>query len=185
AALAILAEEGYQALSLRKAARRAGVSQTAPYRHYPDLESLYADVAAEGFKLLTAKLAKIRVRYAAHPLLQFRKSGVAYVEFALEYPDLFQIMYGNQIQNHSRHTGLVESEEATFNVLVDILTHCRDAGIIRADPVRKAAVSAWTMVHGVAVLLSGKQVMFRDADLRRARAITKDLIQHLYVGMRR
>lgn len=61
ASIRILKEEGYKALSLRKAAMLAGVSQSAPYRHYNDLESLYADIAEEGFKLLSERQRKITV----------------------------------------------------------------------------------------------------------------------------
>ena len=110
-AIYLLKKEGYQALSLRKIARLAGVSQSAPYRHYNDLEALYADIASEGFKLLTNKLKKVRDRYSKYPLLQFRESGIAYVEFAIKNPDLFQIMYGNQILSHSKYEFLIQSEE--------------------------------------------------------------------------
>src|SRR6185295_15520717 len=58
AALAILEEEGLEALSLRSVARRAGVSHAAPYRHYPSREALLADVAIEGLAELREEIAK-------------------------------------------------------------------------------------------------------------------------------
>lgn len=60
ASLRILKDEGYKALSLRKAATYAGVSQSAPYRHYEDLESLYADIAEEGFRMLAERQKNFR-----------------------------------------------------------------------------------------------------------------------------
>jgi len=113
-AIHLLKKEGYQSLSLRKIAKLAGVSQSAPYRHYNDLEELYADIASDGFKLLTNKLKKVKTRYSKYPLLQFRESGIAYVEFAIKNPDLFQIMYGNQILSHSKYEFLIQSEEEAF-----------------------------------------------------------------------
>jgi AcrR family transcriptional regulator len=183
-AIYLLKKEGYQSLSLRKIAKLAGVSQSAPYRHYNDLEELYADIASEGFKLLTTKLKKVKTRYSKYPLLQFRESGIAYVEFAIKNPDLFQIMYGNQILSHSKYEFLIQSEEEAFLILKNILMECKEQGLIKTNEIEQASMSAWTMVHGLAVLLAGKQVMFRNIDLKNAKTITKEMIQFLYVGLK-
>lgn len=184
ASFLLLEKEGYQSLSLRKIAKLAGVSQSAPYRHFVDLEALYAEVALEGFQLMSGKLNQIRNRYKKHPLLQFRESGVGYVEFALKNPDLFQIMYGNQIQDHSKYKTLIHFEEGTFQILRDIITDCKLHGFIKVDDVEKASTSAWAMVHGIAVLLLGKQVMLRNLNLKNAKSIAKEMIECLYVGLR-
>jgi AcrR family transcriptional regulator len=183
-AIYLLKKEGYQSLSLRKIAKLAGVSQSAPYRHYNDLEELYADIASEGLKLLTTKLKKVKTRYSKYPLLQFRESGIAYVEFAIKNPDLFQIMYGNQILSHSKYEFLIQSEEEAFLILKNILMECKEQGLIKTNEIEQASMSAWTMVHGLAVLLAGKQVMFRNIDLKNAKTITKEMIQFLYVGLK-
>lgn len=184
ASLRILKEEGYKALSLRKAASYAGVSQSAPYRHYEDLESLYADIAEEGFRMLSERQKKLQAKYRKKPLLLFRESGVCYVEFALEFPDLFRIMYGNQIESHSKYKSLVKTEDDSFKIIVEIIRDCQRAGVIETEDAVSSATSAWTMVHGIAVLLAGKQVMFRSVDLKEARRITKELIHYLYTGMK-
>ncbi len=184
ASLQILKEEGYKALSLRKAATLAGVSQSAPYRHYNDLESLYADIAEEGFRMLAERQRRLQSRYRKNPLLLFRESGVCYVEFALEFPDLFRIMYGNQIESHSKYESLVKTENDSFQIIVEIIQACEKAGLVKPGNTETSATSAWTMVHGIAVLLSGKQVMFRSVDLKKARKITKELIHFLHDGMK-
>lgn len=184
ASFRILKEEGYKALSLRKAASYAGVSQSAPYRHYEDLESLYADIAEEGFKMLSDRLRNLQRKYKKRPLIQFLEAGVSYVEFASEHPDLFRIMYGNQIESHLKYESLLEREDDSYKVIIEILRSCEEAGLIRPGNTDKAAASAWTMAHGVAVLLSGKQAMFRSLDLRQARKTTRELIQFLYTGLK-
>ncbi|TGL58967.1 TetR/AcrR family transcriptional regulator [Leptospira sarikeiensis] len=184
ASIRILKEEGYKALSLRKAATLAGVSQSAPYRHYPDIESLYADIAEEGFIMLAERQRALRLKYKKRPLLLFREAGVSYVEFALEHPDLFRIMYGNQIESHLKYDSLVKTEDQTFKIIVEIIRDCENAGLIAEGNTEKVATSAWTMAHGVAVLLLGQQMMFRSVDLKQARKITKDLIQFLYTGLK-
>ncbi len=183
-AIFLLKKEGYQSLSLRKIASLAGVSQSAPYRHYNDLEELYADIAREGFNNLTTRLKKVKNRYSRYPLVQFRESGIAYVEFAIKNPDLFQIMYGNQIISHSKYDFLIQAEEEAFLILKNILMECKEKELIKTDKIEDASMSAWTLVHGVAVLLAGKQVMFRDVDLKNAKTITKNMIQFLYIGLK-
>src|SRR5258708_321301 len=79
-----LEQKGIASLSLRDAARRAGVSHNAPYRHFPHREALLAALAAEGFALLAERL-----RGRQGPEL-----GVAYVQFALQHPQRFRLMFG-------------------------------------------------------------------------------------------
>src|SRR6202045_5242684 len=92
AAMGLLEEHGETALSLRAVARRAGVSPAAPYRHYADREALVSAVAALGYGELAERLA------AAHPSPstpdQLASVAVAYVQFALDRPALFRIMFG-------------------------------------------------------------------------------------------
>src|SRR5579864_5463927 len=92
AAMDLLEESGETALSLRAVARRAGVSPAAPYRHYADREALVSAVAALGYRELAERLG------AAHPYPstpeQLTSVAVAYVQFALERPALFRIMFG-------------------------------------------------------------------------------------------
>src|SRR5882757_11417219 len=93
AAVELLEESGETALSLRAVARRAGVSPAAPYRHYADREALVSAVAALGYRELAERLA------AAHPSPstpeQLTSVAVAYVQFALERPALFRLMFGD------------------------------------------------------------------------------------------
>ena len=91
AAMELLEESGETDLSLRAVARRAGVSPAAPYRHYADREALVSAVAAVGYRELAERLA------AAHPSPstpeQLASVAIAYVQFALERPTLFRIMF--------------------------------------------------------------------------------------------
>src|ERR1700674_5400381 len=79
-----LEKHGPAGLSLRAAARRAGVSHNAPYRHFPGREALLAALAAEGFAMLAERLR-------GQP---GRAMGEAYVRFALEHPQRFRLMFG-------------------------------------------------------------------------------------------
>jgi AcrR family transcriptional regulator len=142
AAEKILEEQGLGALSIREAARRAGVSHNAPYRHFPDRDSLLAELAAQGFRLLGDELRTRRGR----------EMGEAYVRFALAHPERFRLMFGPQLR-HERHPALREAAQHTYNALVSAF---RADGAI-ADP-EKAAAAAWSLVHGLAHLILDGQL---------------------------
>jgi AcrR family transcriptional regulator len=158
AGLAILAEEGVQALSLRAAARRAGVSHAAPYRHFADKEALLAAIAEEGFNVLAAEVEAARERFPASPREQFEESGWVYVQFALAHPDHLLVMFSSLIEDPQAYPGLRDAGGHAFNVLVEIVRAGQAAGIIIAGEARLLAVAAWTQMHGLSLLLIGHQV---------------------------
>ena len=95
ASRSILAESGARGLSLREAARRAGVSTAAPYRHFKDKTSLLAALAHAAFVRLDAELTAVAERFAdAPPLERVQQLGVAYVGFAARHPAEFRLMFG-------------------------------------------------------------------------------------------
>lgn len=133
----ILEKQGLGALSLREAARRAGVSHNAPYRHFPDRDSLLAELAAQGFRDLGQALSG----------KQGRALGEAYVDFALSHPNRFRLMFGGRLEL-KRHAALETASRATYEALVAAFR----AQPSLADP-EKAAAAAWSLVHGLAQLL--------------------------------
>jgi AcrR family transcriptional regulator len=92
AALDAIAEHGPERFTLRDAARRAGVSSGAPYKHFPDKDSLLAAVAAECSERLGAAMNAAVAAAADDPVDQFRATGIAYVRFAVEHPAHFRVM---------------------------------------------------------------------------------------------
>lgn len=133
----LLEEQGLAALSVRETARRAGVSHNAPYRHFPDRDSLLAALAAEGFRVLEAELGANGAR----------ERGEAYVRFALAHPNRFRLMFGGQLQT-GNHPELHAAARRTYEGLVAAFTGRPEI----ADP-QKAAAAAWCLVHGLAQLL--------------------------------
>ena len=137
AAAELLEEQGLADLSLREAARRAGVSHNAPYRHFPDRSALLAALAAEGFRMLGDALEG----------KAGRDRGEAYVRFALAHPNRFRLMFGGQIEI-GKHPELQKAATRTYEGLVDAF---RAQGDI-ANPER-AAAAAWALTHGLSHLL--------------------------------
>ncbi|MFF5454700.1 TetR/AcrR family transcriptional regulator [Streptomyces sp. NPDC012950] len=148
AARELLEEDGSAGLSLRAVARRAGVSATAPYRHYADRDALVSAVAAEGYRELAEHLA------GAHPSPstpdELAAVAVAYVRFALEHPALFRAMFAEPCDPTS-----AERVAATAAISEYV------RGIVRATfpgvDAEALPTTVWALVHGLAFLhLDGK-----------------------------
>jgi AcrR family transcriptional regulator len=183
AGLAILAEEGVQALSLRAAARRAGVSHAAPYRHFADKEALLAAIAEEGFNVLAAEVEEARERFPASPREQLEESAWAYVRFALTHPDHLLVMFSSLIEDPQAYPGLREAGSRAFNVLVEIVRAGQAADIMIAGEARLLAVVAWTQVHGLSLLLIGHQVPRDVSAALDAELLARTCSRLLYTGL--
>ncbi|GAA2772251.1 TetR/AcrR family transcriptional regulator [Streptomyces showdoensis] len=148
AARELLEEDGGGALSLRAVARRAGVSATAPYRHFADREALVSAVAVQGYGELATCLT------AAHPAPRapedLAEIGVAYVRFALEHPAVFRAMFAEPCDpaDAERAAATTAVREYVQGLVGDVFPD--------ADP-EALATGVWAVVHGLAFLhLDGK-----------------------------
>jgi AcrR family transcriptional regulator len=152
AAVRLVEREGADGLTLRAAARRAGVSQAAPYRHFADKEALLAAVAEEGFRALTAAMRRAMARADLTPLERFRQTGSAYVGFARTHPAHYRVMFGRGVGDFARHPSLHQASEETFGLLVDALAAGQADGAIRAGDPRELAITTWATTHGLVSL---------------------------------
>jgi AcrR family transcriptional regulator len=148
AAMGLLEESGEAELSLRAVARRAGVSPAAPYRHYADREALVSAVAAVGYRELAERLA------AAHPAPstpdQLASVAIAYVQFALERPALFRIMFGEPCDRDN-------DERVAATAAVSLYVRSIVERTFPQADAEALATAVWALVHGLAFLhLDGK-----------------------------
>jgi AcrR family transcriptional regulator len=148
AALALIAAEGTDALTLRAAARRAGVSQAAPYRHFADKEALLAAVAEEGYRQLAAGMRRAAAAEGSS-LERFRGLGAEYVRFARAHVAHYRVMFGRGVTDFGRYPSLHAAAEATFQLLVDAIARCQRDGLVRAGDARALATTVWATTHGV------------------------------------
>jgi len=154
-ATTILDEEGIERLSLRRIARRAGVSHGAPLRHYPSLAALRSELAARGFALLSASLleaASERPR-GAGPLARLRSAGRAYVQSAIDHPGLFTLMFRVEDLDRS-HPSFERESAAAFEHLARLVGAAQDAGWQPERDTRLLSAVVWSALHGLASLWS-------------------------------
>jgi AcrR family transcriptional regulator len=148
AARELLEEDGSGALSLRAVARRAGVSATAPYRHYADRDALVSAVAAEGYRELAGDLQAARP--APSTPEDLAEIGVAYVQFALAHPALFRVMFAEPCDPSS-------PERVAATEAINAYLHQIVATTLPSADTAGMATTLWALVHGLAFLhLDGK-----------------------------
>ncbi|MFJ1751904.1 TetR/AcrR family transcriptional regulator [Kitasatospora sp. NPDC088134] len=140
--------EGGEPFSLRAVARRAGVSPTAPYRHFKDRDALESALAVEGFRDLLADLGGGRGLPASpSDLAEF---AVAYVAFALRRPVLFGVMFGKPCDDADDER--VRAAGALHELLADALER-----VLPEADAPALASAGWGLAHGLACLhLDGK-----------------------------
>ncbi|MFG2821635.1 TetR/AcrR family transcriptional regulator [Kitasatospora sp. NPDC048365] len=148
AARELLEEDGSAGLSLRAVARRAGVSATAPYRHYADRDALVSAVAAEGYVELAGHLA------TAHPSPRTPEDlsavAVAYVRFAIERPAMFRVMFAEPCDPTNEERA---AATAAMREYVRAIVH----GVFPDSDPEALSTAVWAFVHGLAFLyLDGK-----------------------------
>ena len=154
-ALQILAEEGLEGLSLRRIARRAGVSHGAPLRHYRGLADLLSEVAARGFRMLSEEIEKSGAQLppGAGPLPRLAAAGRAYVDTAVANPGLVALMFRPEDLAVDRPTFARASAES-FEQVVRHVRAAQDAGWHAGRETRVLAGAVWAAVHGLATLWS-------------------------------
>jgi AcrR family transcriptional regulator len=156
AALSLVAEKGPKGFTLTEAARRAGVSAAAPYRHFADKASLLATVAEQGFADLHAELVAAGDA-AADPRARVVELGRAYVRWAVAHPDHYRVMFGAEIDK-AAHPSLGVAAMRACGDLLDAITRCQEAGIVAGGDPLLVAAPLWSLVHGVASLAIGGEL---------------------------
>jgi len=168
AAVALVGEAGPRAFTLREVARRAGVSHNAPYRHFTSKDELLLAVASEGFERLAATMERSLAK-GRTAMERLHLCGCGYVEFALDWPHHFLVMFDlpKEVHNACAHEPVGMN---AFGVLLSSIQAAQQAGGLPAGDPLPQALTAWSLVHGVAKLgVSGNLPMSRAETLEFTR----------------
>lgn len=146
----LIESAGASKLTLREAARLAGVSVAAPYRHFANHEALLAGVLTKGFLELAARTDTARGR-AEHPLAALEAVGIAYVDFAADHPAIYRLMFGPDCDK-AAHPELLAAGQQALGVLVRAVQDCQAAGLIQDPDTHSVTLAGWSLCHGLASL---------------------------------
>lgn len=154
AALDLIGQKGPAGFTFADAARAAGVSSAAPYRHYRDREALLVDVAKRGFELFAERLDRAWADGKPDPFRAFENVGRAYLAFAREEGAYYQAMFEAGVPMEA-DAELHTAAERAFAVLrrgAETLAAQLPAG--RRPPALMMALHVWALAHGVASLFA-------------------------------
>ncbi|MFZ5783437.1 MAG: TetR/AcrR family transcriptional regulator [Pseudomonadota bacterium] len=154
AARELIAEKGPGGFTFADAARSAGVSAAAPYRHFRDRDALLADVAREGFQRFEAMLATGWAGGKPDPLTAFQNVGKAYLAFARAEPAYYAAMFEAGLRP-DLNAELRAAAERAFGVLrgaAEVVVALLPPG--KRPPALMMSLHAWAMAHGTASLFA-------------------------------
>jgi AcrR family transcriptional regulator len=168
AALDLIANKGPAGFTFAEAARQAGVSPAAPYRHFRDRDALMADVARRGFERFEQRMSEAWDEGRPTPLAALERMGRAYLAFAAEEPAYFSAMFEAGLPV-AQHRELEEAGERAFGVL----RQACEAIVATLPgpskpPAMMMALHIWSLSHGIASLFA------RGDAARRVLPITPD-----------
>jgi AcrR family transcriptional regulator len=172
AALALIAQKGPAGFTFAEAARWAGVSPAAPYRHFSDRDELLADVARRGFEQFEAALTNAWDGGRPDVFTGFERVGKAFLQFARSEPAYYSAMFETGIALESRPQ-LRAAGERCFGVLRQATEQLVATMAVRdRPPVMMMALHIWAMSHGIASLFSRG-----DASSRALPMSAEDLLE--------
>ena len=151
AALKLAEEGGPEAVSVREAARRAGVSPGAPFRHFDSRAALMMAVAEEAQRRFRAEIeAALAGAPARDPLLRFRTLGLAYLRWAMKNPAHFEIISSGRHFDHDAATGVSRDNAELIALTEQMLAEASAAGSLRAADLKAVQIAGRALVYGFA-----------------------------------
>jgi AcrR family transcriptional regulator len=156
-------QAGATELSMREIARRVGVSEAAPFKHFKGKEELLAAIASSGFRELRDERMHI-ARDQADPLARARAMMLSYIAFARAHEGLFSLMIGPRLSAY-RDGEFGEAGLESFNLFSNAI---RALALEHGWPARSLELlthMAWALEHGIATLLLSGVVPQKNSDL--------------------
>lgn len=173
AALGLIAEKGPGGFTFADAARSAGVSAAAPYRHFRDRDDLLANIAQRGFEQFEVALSTAWDDGRPDTVTAFMRVGKAYLAFARTEPAFYSAMFESGVPV-DQNPALNAAGERAFGIIraaAERLAALTPPGVAR-PPALMMALHIWTQAHGVASLFSRG-----DAARRKLPMSPEDLLE--------
>jgi AcrR family transcriptional regulator len=161
AAVIEVQEVGISAASMRRIARRAGVTHAALAHHFTDKTGLFTAVAAEGFRRMAAAIGP-----AAAGDRGFLSGGAAYVRFGLENPGFYEVLFRPSLC-HQDDPDFKQARTEAFDILYgsarrSLSNACASDAVTEAD-VASLVIAGWSMSHGYTTLLATQNLADRPS----------------------
>lgn len=163
AAQKLFLDNGYEKVSIRNIADAIEYSPATIYLYYKDKNELLYALHQHGFtKMVQAFLPLLSL---TDPFEKLKEMGRAYIRFAVENPELFDLMFiMNAPMDKLNKEDWIEGDQA-FNLLMQVVQGCMDAGVFEPRDVRVVSMMIWSGIHGYTALYLRKRLgMFAECD---------------------
>lgn len=169
-------EKGYEGFSLRQVAERIGYSATTIYRYYENKDDLLLAIVREGFTEFNRQLSSA-VQGARTPLKKIEALGETYVNFGMENPVYYQLMFMQRadflFQSRSAETvPMIDS----FNVLQEGVGTAMEAGVIKKVDVETYSYVLWSLMHGIVSLAIANPERFTKEKVKKSLRATGQML---------
>lgn len=182
AASELFAQEGYQNVSMRKIAERIEYSPTTIYLYFKDKNELLKYICEETFAKLGTQIREIS-EPETEPLVALKKGLRAYVDFGLEHPNHYEVVFNMPIFNQPhddeyRYEGSMG--QRTFEYLRSQVAACVAAGKLKNGDVAMMSQILWAGIHGIVSLLNNHL----DFPFVETNALVNSMIETLIDGLK-
>jgi AcrR family transcriptional regulator len=143
---------GLDGFSMRKLAKEVGVTAPALYRHYDGREAVLADVVREAHRAFMSYI--YRALEAPTPVERLTRAGEGYLDFALEHPRWYAIMYSGpeRLGMHALPDDIEAMGCAIHQFWIDRVSECMRAGILHDGDPLDVSLTMWAHAHGMVQL---------------------------------
>jgi len=169
AGLEILSEKGIEGLSLRKVAKRVGVSHTAPYNHFSDKQTLLAAISSAGLGQLYQTLSDSFEKSKETSKDVVLEVAWSFFQFALEDPGRFRLIFSGALDEEGDHPEYLEVSQKNISLLGEIIENCQEIGQLPVGSIEMTAIKLWSSLHGFTSLIledQFPQVYLQDQNLK-------------------
>lgn len=161
-AIGLFAERGYRGVSMRAVASTMGVSAMTPYRYFENKDELFNLIRTEGFRRFADRQAAAWDH--SSPSTRLLSLKQAYVQFALDEPETYQVMFELRDAPEQDTPALDAEQKRAYSFLLAGVQEAIDAGRLDGDPDTVAHL-LWAQVHGMVSLhLAGTLIMGRNLE---------------------
>lgn len=180
AAERVLVRDGIAGVGLRAIGREAGVSHTAPKHHFGDLANLLSELAAQGYQRLATALLNA-TQHCTDDALRRRLVAKTYVHFAEQNPQLFGLMFRNEIISLSNQRLLSAMHEAMFMMARTISSGAGNGQAAMDEAAAIRVTVAWAYLHGLATLLIDKRLngIAKGSPFENARTLVESVLEQV------
>ncbi len=159
----LVEEKGPDHFSVAEVARASGVSTAAPYRHFKDRDEILGEVCVDGMRRHQNQMLDALAQAPRGSLDRIRGLGRVYVNFALEEPGVFRLIFGSK-QKPEAIEELNSEEINTFGIVKAEVADILGLPVEHPEANRRAFM-LWTFVHGLSFLLIDDKVRYAGIEV--------------------